>query len=47
MGISKSLQNICFMERFLTSLMEKRQKTEGKFKNEKNLKKKIFAFVEN
>jgi hypothetical protein len=37
------------MERFLASLMEKMTKTEGKFENEKNLKKKkkIFASVEN
>ena len=34
------------MERFLASLMEKKTKTEGKFENEKNLKK-IFVFVEN
>ena len=44
MEISKSLQNICFMERFLISLMEKKTKTEGKFKNGKNLKKEDICF---
>ena len=40
-------KNICFIERILAFLMEKRTKTEDNFKNRKNLKKKIFAFVEN
>ena len=36
----KSLQNICFIEMFLASLMEKMTKTEGNFENGKNLEKK-------
>ena len=39
MEISKSIQNICFIERFLASLMEKKDKNWRYIKNEKNLKK--------